>query len=180
MATPLGHLLVGGTIGAAVQPGKDLRWCVLLGALAGAAADLDFLPGLLVGRPGRFHHLGSHSLLFAALAAGAAALLARSRRREWALMAGLAYSSHLLLDYFTFDSSPPRGIPVLWPASSRFFASPVPLLPDVWHTRSSIVSSHNFELALLELALFAPPLLWTVLKRRKRRHRREGAAGETA
>jgi membrane-bound metal-dependent hydrolase YbcI (DUF457 family) len=180
MATPLGHLLCGGAIGAALSPAEDARLGAVMGAFLGAAADLDFVPGLLLGNPARFHHLGSHSLLFAALAAGCAALVARSARWRWSLMVGLAYGSHLLLDCVTFDPSLPHGIPILWPFSSRLFASPVPLLPGVWHTGASALSGHNLALALLETALFGPLLLWALRSRRKRRPASEARGREWA
>jgi inner membrane protein len=175
MATPVGHALVGATIGAALSPDRRLRPGIAVGALVGVAADLDFLPGLLLGAPGRYHHAQSHSLLFACLAGGAVMVVARHHRPRWGLLACLAYASHLLLDWFTQDTLPPLGIPILWPLTTRSFLSRFPLLPEVWRQRGLILSGHNAVLLALELALFLPPLLW-VLRRRWHRHLRDEGA----
>ena len=42
---------------------------LLLAIVLANAADLDMIPGILVGEPNRYHHVGfSHSLLFAVAA----------------------------------------------------------------------------------------------------------------
>jgi len=169
VATPIGHLLLGGTIGAALSTeGRPWRGAAV-GALAGMAADADFLPGLLMGSPARFHHAQSHSLLFVCVAAAVAAVAARQRVVMWSLVVGLAGASHLLLDWLTQDSSSPQGIPIFWPLTSRPFLCPVPLLPDVWRAPGHILSAHNAVLVALEMVLFAPPFLWALGKGRKRR-----------
>ena len=44
-----------------------------------------------------------------------------------ALLCGLSYGSHLLLDWLAADNYPPRGIQLLWPFSSRWFISDLDL-----------------------------------------------------
>jgi len=44
-----------------------------------------------------------------------------------ALLCGLSYGSHLLLDWLAADNYPPRGIQLLWPFSRRWFISDVDL-----------------------------------------------------
>lgn len=163
MSTPLGHMLAGSA--AAVTAGSrtpTLR-VLAVGALAGGAPDLDFLPGLILGDPARFHHGPSHSLLFAVLVAGLAWLLASRHRGAWALAAGAAYASHLLLDALTVDPSPPVGIQLLWPVSDAYVASPFRPLPRVLHTAVNVINLHNFGVAVMELALFGG-LLWACLR----------------
>ena len=167
MSTPVGHLLAGAAIGAALggehRTWRVTAWC----ALAGAAADLDFIPGLLIGEPARFHHAQSHSLPFVLLAAAVAAFLARKGRWRWALIVGLCYASHLALDYVTYDGSAPYGIPILWPLTSKAFLSPITLLPHVQHTSASVFSFHNFMLMCLEVGVLGPLLAWSWLAARK-------------
>jgi inner membrane protein len=126
-----------------------------VGALAAIAADFDFLPGLMVGHPGRFHHAESHSILFAYLVALLASVLTKRTNRGWTLLAGLSYASHLVLDLVTTDNSLPSGIPLFWPWSEVRFQSPITLFPNVpWG--SSWRLSDNINLLLRELGFLGP------------------------
>ena len=134
----------------------------MVGAILGVVADLDFLPGLLLGDPSRFHHAMTHSILMIVIAAAIAAAIARLDRLRWMLIASLAYGSHLALDMITHDDTPPFGIPLFWPASSEFFASPVWLFPRVIHSDGSPFVMHNVLVAALEIALLVPLFVWAV------------------
>lgn len=136
----------------------------------GGAADLDFLPGIILGNPSRFHHGLTHSIVFALLICLVVALIRQRERLDWALLAGSAYMTHLLLDFFTRDPSTPVGIPLLWPFLDTTFASPIPPLPRVIHSSVSAINLHNFLVAGLESVVFGA-LLVLVLKRR------DGAGG---
>ncbi|MFN2432655.1 MAG: metal-dependent hydrolase [Gemmatimonadota bacterium] len=182
MATPIGHSLAGAAVyafsGRPVRPPRRdlLVACVILAN----APDLDFLPGLLAGDPGRYHQGVTHSLVAAPAAAaiGAAFLAWRgvSLRTGFVLLA-FAYVSHLALDFFGgSDSNPPFGVPLLWPFSDVRLASPVPLVMGVRHEVEG--SSLNWLLSLfnlfnlvsiaLEVALTAP-LIWLGVRLRRRR-----------
>jgi len=111
------HALVGAALGALLFDRPAV------GAVAGLAADADFLFPAALGPP--FVHRGiSHSLpALAALAGGAAVVryavaAPGSRREAGATAAGAtvaaAYGSHLLIDVTT-----PKGIPPLSPFSNR-------------------------------------------------------------
>ncbi len=165
MATPLGHALAGASASLLSGPDASLRGPLAVGALAGAAPDLDFLPGIVLGDPSRFHHGPSHSLAFAVAAAGLAWLLASRHRWRWALSAGSAYASHLLLDALTVDPSTPVGLQLFWPLDDAYVLSPFTPLPRVLHTTVSVVNLHNLAVALLELVLFGG-LLWLVVRAR--------------
>ena len=162
MSTPVGHLLAGAVIGAAFSHGHSVRQRVAAAALAAIFADLDFIPGAFWGDPARFHHAGSHSLFFVAMAFLVGWILAPQTRLKWGLLTGNAYGSHLLLDWMTQDSSPPMGIPLLWPVSEQFFQSPVALLPMVQHTSTPVISLHNIALVGLEMAIGGSLLLWAL------------------
>jgi membrane-bound metal-dependent hydrolase YbcI (DUF457 family) len=162
MATPVAHLLAGAAIGIAFSPRNDTPRHAAVAALAAVAADFDFLPGLLVGAPSRFHHTQSHSLAFVALAAVLALLIAKKLNWHWGFLAGFAYLSHLVLDLLTFDDSLPQGIPLFWPFSAQVFQSPLSLFPNVPWGSGLVLSAHNIELLTRELG-FLGPLLFAAL-----------------
>lgn len=156
MPSPLGHALAGLATGFLVagrgsQPDRGPRWlgrlegqAVLFAAVA-CAPDLDLIVGT--------HNGPTHSIGAAVLAG--LAVFAWTRSTRLAVAVAAAYSSHVLLDWFNQDDSPPLGVMALWPFSREHFMSPWPLLPAVsrrywlpgfwWHT---------FKVALLELAVF--------------------------
>jgi inner membrane protein len=167
MPSPLAHALVGAATYAALAPGdRPARiwrpWAVA--AFAGAAADLDFLPGLLVGDPSRYHHWATHSvaaaLVFAVVAAPLAPAALGGLARRVAIL-GLAYGSHLVLDILTVDRTVPRGIPLFWPLSSEVYLSPLILFTDIHHGASwqAFVNWHNVAAMLGEAALVGGPTI---------------------
>ena len=151
MATPIGHLLAGAAIGTLMARGSNLPRAIFIGGLAAIAADFDFIPGMLIGNPGRFHHAQSHSITFAVLIGIIAGLIATESRLRWALLIGLGYGSHLILDLLTFDDSAPQGIPIFWPFVRDVFQSPITLFPNVaWGSRS-LITAQNLDLLIREL-----------------------------
>jgi membrane-bound metal-dependent hydrolase YbcI (DUF457 family) len=90
-------------------------------ALLGMAADLDLVVGA--------HRGPTHSLAAALLVGATAWLIVRGRRPDagrFAAAGALAYGSHVLLDWLGTDTSPPVGVPALWPVSSAYYEAP-------WH-----------------------------------------------
>ena len=168
MASPLGHLLMGGAVGAAFAVESGPRRSIAAGALAAILPDLDFLPGALVGEPARFHHAVTHSVAFVVVAAVIVFGLTRSHAVRWAVIVGLAYGSHLLLDWITLDDGAPIGIPLFWPISSDAFASPIPLLPRVPHSAGQLMTLEVLRLGLLELLLFGAVFLLVARRLRRR------------
>src|SRR5688500_803129 len=98
MSTPLGHSLAGAAVGLALARGLDARRAAAVGAAVAVAPDLDFIPGLLIGDPGRFHHAASHSIIAAVAIASMAGAMSVPRAR-WSFLVFLAYCTHLALDY---------------------------------------------------------------------------------
>lgn len=153
---------------------------------AAVAPDLDFLPGIAIGDPNRFHQLGSHSLLASLLAgmiAGLATVPTRWRAGVVGVTVGLAYASHLLLDYFTHDPRAPFGIPLLWPLSSEHFTSPSSVFRGIVHgvpgegmgeVVSHIFSMHNLVSVGIELAVTLPLLVLVHVALRPLLRRRAG------
>lgn len=166
MATPLGHGLAGLTVGVATGNRSRLLGFATLGLFAGIAPDLDFVPGLLMGDPARFHQGPSHSIA-AALSLGLlVALLAPSAQRLRAgLIATGGYLSHLGLDLLTYDPTPPRGAPLLWPLLEEPIRSPLMVLPRVLHSVVSPFNLHNLHVMAIELGTIGLALLVAVYVR---------------
>jgi inner membrane protein len=140
---------------------------------------------LIVGAPNRFHHGATHSIGAALVFATLLTLLLRLLGKEggarpFLVFLGL-YVSHLLLDYFGTDTSPPFGIPALWPASAATYMAPVTPFGDIHRTNStadffpSLFSAHNLWAVSLE-CLFLVPLLLLAFAWRKRRSAASGCS----
>jgi hypothetical protein len=174
MPSPIGHILAGGAVylGATRQEdqSKAILGFVLLGSIL---PDFDFLPGLLVGNPGLYHHGISHSIGFASLYGvlvfGTFYWVHRGIAKRAAVLAILAYGSHLVLDALG-ASEGARGIPILWPLSSerfgfdsRFFGHfhHGGLNQGIW----SVLRWDNLPAVARELAILGPPVLLLWLRR---------------
>lgn len=124
MPTPIAHAGVAVALALLDAPGSRARALALL--VLANAADLDFVPGVLTGDPVAFHHGASHSVLFAACAAMAAArVVARGDRRFLALGAAAALS-HPLMDYATGEPGADvarYGVALGWPSPVRYMAA---------------------------------------------------------
>ena len=161
MPTPVAHSLFGASLVAAVLPRRPrYRAWLAAGAVLANAADFDFVLVILF-RSRTWHRGFTHSLVFA-LALSLCLLLAlgRDRAREAAAL-GLAYASHVLLDFATTREG--GGLELLWPFSAG-------RLGLRWWELSEIPSrmpaAEILKWLSLEFVLFAPPLLLLVLLRR--------------
>lgn len=153
---------------APTRPGVCLRWLgdgggwreALVLGLLGVAADLDFL----VGR----HNYETHSVGAAAIVAAAAWVMS-GRDARWALAAGLAYGSHVVLDWLGSDATPPVGVMALWPFSDGFYQSSLHGFLAIWRepTRPGFVA-HNLAAVVREVLVLGPlaAAAWWVRARR--------------
>lgn len=120
--------------------------------LSALFADVDFGLSFLLGR--NLHHHFTHSLGFAALYFLTCRLLVR---RPLALWMGAAYTSHIALDLLALDTSPPFGMPILWPLSERYFISPVLVFSDIWRgSLWTLFGAHNWMAVGREVLTLAP------------------------
>ena len=169
MASPVAHSLAGAIIFYAVHRRRtvvdpDLWWLILAANLA----DLDLIPSMLLGDHSLFHRTFSHSVTGAFLFALAVYAVCRWREHHAAVRTTLvmftAYLSQLLVDWFSFDSGPPAGIPLLWPFSDRHYIADPTVFLNIERDNllSATVIIHNIKAVLLELAILGPPamLLW--------------------
>ena len=188
MATPYGHALVGLSLILFWKPNSNLRplpgWRVVgLFLLLAVAPDLDFVPGIIVGSPGRYHQGEFHSLGFAlGLALGVGWAAKRLRGYAFWPFSGAALLlvfSHLALDFFTEDLRPPIGFPIFWPLTAERYLSPFSIFPPVirqWPHPE--FWSHNLWVAGVETLILLPGLVVAVLARRLKSPRlRRIAAG---
>ncbi|RTZ91451.1 MAG: hypothetical protein DSY91_05025 [Deltaproteobacteria bacterium] len=169
MPTPIAHSIVSLTLSNGKQErGSLLKWAAFWVVL-GNFADLDFIPGILMGEPGRFHHGVTHTIFFAViLAAGAYRLypvLFKGRKVHfWVFLSVTA--SHLFLDCLTLDTVAPFGLPLLWPFSHTYFRFPFSLFLNVNRAMdlNVLFTWHNLLAISLEIFLTLPILLivWIV------------------
>lgn len=164
MPSPIGHALAGLSVHVlSARDGaerRSLRRAVLL-AGAATAPDLDLLFRLVDGR--NHHQAETHSIgasVLAALAVWAAALVLRwARPAALAAAAGVAWLTHVLLDYVGHDTHPPIGIMALWPFESGFHKLPWPLFLDIGRTLEWATVRHDALAVAWEVVLLAPLLL---------------------
>lgn len=171
MPTPVAHTLAGYAF-ARLSPKRAGRlplFMLVLILFAANAPDMDFIPGLLVGRPSDFHSGITHSLGFAllisAFMAGALSFKTGRFLPNFLLFLG-AYLTHMLLDYLNPDGRPPYGIPALWPFSSQYFISSTPVFLGVHHSDlgagttigfiRSVLNMDNLRAMIYEALVMAP------------------------
>jgi membrane-bound metal-dependent hydrolase YbcI (DUF457 family) len=186
MPSPIGHALSGVAIAwtaslaephHATGPTVSDRWLPLYVALA-AAPDLD----LLVHGA---HRTATHSVtaillvtIVAAAMTGRVTFFRASRfggQARWrvALICGISYGSHLLLDWLAADNYPPRGIQLLWPFSSRWFISDLDLFRQT--ARQEFLTApiiRQNAIAVAQECLILLPILALIwwARRRQRQH----------
>ena len=176
MATPLGHGLIGLALGRTLRPTgslRDSRRWYAFAALAAMAADLDFLPGLLIGDINRFHQFASHSFA-AAIACGVVVGLLAPRglkeRIRLAVTGTVLYASHLVLDFFNRDIRAPFGQPLFWPISDHHYHAGITIFRGVQHggpgqtlvvVVQELFSWHNVWTMCVEILVLSPLLIVT-------------------
>ena len=172
MPSPVGHSLAGYLIYHLTQgPARWHQWSlVALYLVVANAPDLDFIPGLLVGDAGRYHHGITRSMGFAAFFGFFFSMFLylykrAAIRRNFTIFFCL-YLSHVVLDYFSMDSSAPYGVPVYWPIDGQYYIASFTLFSDITRVSSSgatffssLFSMHNLWSVCVELVVFLPLVL---------------------
>jgi membrane-bound metal-dependent hydrolase YbcI (DUF457 family) len=162
MPLPVAHGLVGAAVVAALhpRPARFKRLPLVAGAFLANCADLDFALVFLLHSKD-WHRSFTHSVCFAlALTVAAAVVAGRSRLRE-VVAYGAAYASHCWLDFATTKAG--GGLELLWPLSDARLGLRLWGLSEM---PSGMTPGGVLRSLLLEVALFAPPLL-AVLYARK-------------
>lgn len=175
MPSPVAHGLAGLTVHVllAREDAERLRWPRAAVVVAAALApDLDLLLRFVDGR--NHHQAESHSIGAALVATLVAAALLRAG--GWALPmrlaagVGLAWLSHIGLDYLNNDTNPPIGLMALWPLSSEYYKFAWPLFLDIGRTLEWATLRNNLVAAAWEAAVLGP-LLWAAWRLRPGRRR---------
>lgn len=156
MPSPLAHCAAGYAVcqfldqslhQGTTRPGKKTHIFTIT-ALS-LIPDLDFLSGLIDGNKGKLHNSFSHSVVFGILTsfmiAGVRLLVAGSEFKRWFVLTMTCYTTHLALDL----CSSRRGLMLLWPFSSRRFATPVKLFYG-FRWKAPLVSKHHLRMILTE------------------------------
>ena len=182
MPSPIGHALGGvAAIWTAERlpashepPRTSVRLTLVCAALA-VSPDLD-----LLYQP--IHRTATHSVtaivLVMIIAAGVTGWV--NGRIDWraTLLCGLAYASHIALDWLGADPTPPQGLQILWPFSQHWFIAPWTIFPGT--ERRTIFSAAailtNLRAAVVELVLLGPIVAWLGARRSAIRKVRERQA----
>ena len=164
MPSPVGHALAGLTVHVLTARDRAERTSLGRAALlvvAAAAPDLDLLFRFVDGR--NHHQAETHSVGAAALAAllvwAVARLWRRPRAAALGLAAGMAWLSHVLLDYLGADTHPPIGILALWPFESGYHHCPWPFFLDIGRTLEWATLRHDALAVGWEILVLGPLLL---------------------
>lgn len=144
--------------------------CILLAN----APDIDLLFGVFSGDLNRYHHLGTHTMGWALATAFSIWLYGKCLLRPpaadyegWIAFRNqpilafwfvfILFASHLIIDIFTADTTPPYGIMFAWPFAQDYWHSPVSLFPaPAKKTVADIFSWHNLKNGGWEFVFFLP------------------------
>ena len=173
MPSPIGHALAGAAIAwsfrgassTAGSTGTSTGWRLPVAcAVCAALPDIDllYMPT---------HRTATHSVPVAVLLTIVAVVVTGwvNPIRDWAgrrfgvgsqtfvigLACGLAWSSHILLDWLGADANPPYGVQALWPVSDTWFFSGLNIFSgtqrrDPLSTRAMLI---NLRAAVQEIVL---------------------------
>ena len=180
MPSPIGHALAGAAIAWALRgmPGwKPAAVC----ALAAALPDVDLLFA-------QTHRTATHSipvaLLVTSIAVAVTGWVNPNRMTGWtvsrrlAFACGLAWTSHIVLDWLGADASRPFGVQALWPLSHSWFFSGLDIFPGTerrqpFTSRAMLI---NLRAVIQEVVLMAPIAVgaWWFMRTRKSHGRSSG------
>ena len=166
--SPVGHLLGGIAAGLLAAPAPDRRVLTVCAAVA-VIPDVDlFFP---------LPHRGPLHSIASAVLVGLIAFVVfrqsgwRGEPSRLAFAVGLAYGSHVLLDWMGADTSTPRGLMALWPVTSDYFISDVTIFRAI--SRRYWMESFwrdNTVAVLQELVLLVPAVVLLGWARRRPPH----------
>jgi membrane-bound metal-dependent hydrolase YbcI (DUF457 family) len=162
--TPIGHALAGLAVAGMAGRSKRLEPLDVAALVACAIApDVDLVLNLF--DVANHHRGGSHSIGAVAVAGLVFAMARRAGLvRAGGIAAAAAWATHLLLDYFGLDTSPPMGVMALWPFSNAFYVSPIPVFYDVPRVFTVAATIHNLKALAIELLIMGP-IAWMCWRR---------------
>lgn len=171
MASPIGHTLMGSTIGLSLKADRKL---FLFAVFAASVPDIDFLLGFLFGDIKILHHEMIHSLgfavIFSVLVVVVCYITKADRPLLWGGVGLMGYSSHLFLDYLVKDPAPPYGAQFLWPFSKDYYMASFAFFPGFHYLNpdgtilSAVFSLQNVKVFGFELLVFLPIIFFFIFK----------------
>ena len=178
MPSPIGHTLLAFSVtGFQNKSSLSMAGWYLLILIAGVAPDFDFLPGILIGDPNRFHHGPTHSILAGIVFTAFMYLIIRPLNLRAAILIFLVYLTHVLADSLSADSGAPYGVPLFWPFSPDYLISPIPVFDNFIHGGAGggfdhflgdVFSIHNLWAIAIEILVLGP-ILWISHRLRQRK-----------
>ena len=184
MPSPVGHAVAGAIIAlASDRPAAAGEWArlksrspfaaipwmlVLVCAVLAALPDIDYIypPS---------HRRATHSIGATIIVMLVVAAVTRwtTGRISWRIAAvcGLAYFSHIFMDWLGEDPTPTPGVLALWPLSDRLFISGWELFRSTRRLEPFAPAqiAHNMRTLVQEMAILGPILLWVLWRRAKTR-----------
>jgi membrane-bound metal-dependent hydrolase YbcI (DUF457 family) len=180
--SPIGHALAGAAIAWSFRGGRSSWKLPVVCAVCAALPDIDllYMPT---------HRTATHSVPVAVLLTIVAVGVTGWVRpvRAWltehfgepshplviGLACGLAWSSHILLDWLGADANPPYGVQAFWPVSDTWFFSGLNVFPgtqrrDPLSMRAMLI---NLRAAIQEFVLMGSVALaaWWLSRTRRSR-----------
>jgi membrane-bound metal-dependent hydrolase YbcI (DUF457 family) len=177
MPTPIGHVLAGAAVALAADTASPSLWSrVEFKTGVAILAGLAVLPDLdLVYPP--IHRAFTHSvgsvILVTIMGVVVTGWVTGRRSIGFGALCGVAWGSHLVLDWLGADPNPPSGIKALWPFSDAWYISSLQIFPGTERrelfTAAALVT--NLYAVALETAILAPMdiVLWALWRARSRR-----------
>lgn len=154
-----GHGLAGLMTAYYFKQDRVQPWKVVLCVLAANLADLDYIPGLLIGAPKHFHPSFTHSffatIIFSVIVYRLLKYLSPHDYYRWTLALGMAYISHIFLDIIQIDNYTANGIgiPIFFPFTNQCYQTGWQWLPSI----SSFIDFSSF--ASILRGIFNPKAL---------------------
>lgn len=171
---PVGHSLMGLLIYGIFNQKKEWRHdigIILIYVFLVNLPDGDFIPVVFGFDSYNVFHRGiTHTLLFSLIVAVIFSAGLRLKNNT-PFMASfpiffLLLYSHVVIDIFGIDTSPPKGVMAFYPLTDQYFT--YPLLPQVPHGNlQELLSIVNLKTAIYESSLFLPFLFVLILRKRK-------------
>ncbi len=188
MPSPIGHALGGVIVAWSAEripsgPAAGRAPEHVSAALTLACAALAAAPDLDLLLPG-WHRTVTHSvgavIIVTIISACVTGWVTGKINWRIAGICGVAYASHLLLDWLGADPSPPLGIQALWPFSHRWFIARWTIFPITERRNFFSWASFatNVKAAAVEVIVLGPVVLglWRMRATKTRRAKKAGQA----
>lgn len=177
MPSPVGHAVAGLIVALAserrvsarlkTRPGLQVPWTLFLVCMFLAVLpDIDFIYPPF--HRGPTHSIGAAAFVMLVVAGVTERITGRANWRI-AAVCGLAYFSHVVMDWLAEEPAVSSGVSALWPLSDRMFISGWNLFRSTERINllGPVQFAHNLRTLAQELILLGPILFWLLWRRAK-------------